>query len=275
MFYILPIYAPTGGSEPGNEAVAQVSDDLFTDACIELRAHPDGPALIPTDLNANTASLHTLQTCLDTHRWHDLGHQAATWGAQPDQTTCLGYNANTRTRRDYIFANHAAKEYVTGFNVECTDDFEVHDPVQITLRIPNATPTYNTHVTANDFSELFETRVQEAYDKRNDTDTTHSTVHKQHLQGLHTSLTTAINKATEEYTHTDHTLEQHWEWVSNTLKNGLTHYFQLTTTEAAQYHQKGSTKYGTTFPSKVQTSTPPTTTSATTTNHCTSNNFSM
>ena len=108
MLYVFCLYGITGGHQ--DATAAGRTDDILQATFLEAKQHPDGPAIIAIDLNADTADIPTLSDALDSHTWIDVGAHAAAWGRPSSDFTCIAPNTLAPTRRDYIFANRQAFE---------------------------------------------------------------------------------------------------------------------------------------------------------------------
>ena len=159
IIYVANLYCYTGGHT--NKAAQQNTNRLIKTTLNELIHLPEAPTLIVTDLNADSSDIKSLTTILDTHHWTDVGANASVWGGTDLQPTCMAYNSNAATRRDYVFANHLALPLLTQFNVHSTDDILVHHVIQFSIKRTHPPITRSYHHTSYNYAQLFEAQLED------------------------------------------------------------------------------------------------------------------
>ena len=138
---VFNVYGYSGGNQ--SKKLAARTDRLLRAILDEVQAQPKAPTLIVGDLNGDVEDFPIFAAAVKDGIFCDLGASAHVWNRPTADFTCTAAGTNNSTRRDFVFANNICFPMVSDFNVHHTDDFLVHDVLQIALR-PNRLPKHFT-----------------------------------------------------------------------------------------------------------------------------------
>ena len=116
--YVFVIYGYTGGH--ANKVQASRTSKIVRACTNKLDAHPQGPAAICGDVNADVKDIPSLAKFIQAQGWIDLGGSARFWGRMDNDFTCTTSNCSKPTRRDYVSVNPELLPLVTNFEVFTT-----------------------------------------------------------------------------------------------------------------------------------------------------------
>ena len=234
--YICVLYGKQGGAV--NEEAANVTDNLAHATLNELQQRPLAPTFTCTDLNANVADIPIIQHLCTREGWADLGEYAYLWGQKPNDFTCMGPNANSPTRRDYVFANQLALNTVSMFKVIHTDDFPVHDILQVHLKASSTNTTYNAIQPTADIAQIHKEHCNKAC-KNVQNKKEQQKIKGDIKQQLHKHITDHIHNNTSSTNTNDLTLEEFWTFISTTLSEAFNSFYRTDNKTNKQIASKG------------------------------------
>ena len=105
----------------------------------EFEFQPAGPKLILGDINGDIQSFPALHAAVQAEDYTDLGNYPGLCSvlAQP---TCHMRQHDSHTRRDYVFANHAALPIISSFRVVDDHLLPTHSALVITIKMSSQMP---------------------------------------------------------------------------------------------------------------------------------------
>ena len=162
---LVNVYGATGGHQDTDAAqktdyiMAAVQEEM------EMKDMKGARIYLCGDINADVEDIPVMHDLVSNQGWQDLGERAAIWGRQPCEPTCKAPNAMQENRRDYILSNPEGFPKVLDYQVIRCDNFSVHQPIQMKLRVKDLKVEKDILYKPLDAKERFDEKIEKMYEE--------------------------------------------------------------------------------------------------------------
>ena len=130
-----PIYSAYGYTHHNSTAAGNTSN-LFTVIGEENRMHGNPPAIICTDVNADTDDItYVRDPLLATENWIGVGARASVWGGTDNASTCHATNSRLEgTRMHFVFIHPALARHIVKVHTHDDGTYATRGRIEVAFR---------------------------------------------------------------------------------------------------------------------------------------------